>query len=492
MASFQNLLVHTNSADEAKLSIQEKAGYGLGDTASNFVWALMMNFIMFYYTDIFGITAAAAGTMLLFARSTDGIVDFFIGAMADRTKSKWGRFRPYLVWLCVPLAVVFVLAFTTPAISPAGKLVWAWVTYNLLMLLYSAINIPYGALSGVMTDDPLERTSINSYRMAFAQIGGIIANSTFMVLLIKLGGSSGNKQLNQQIGAQHTVMFFSVLVIVLFLISFVTTKERIHPPVAQKTRLAEDLKTLFLNRHWIMMFATGIINITFAVVRGSAGMYYLQRFLKLDTAGDTRYFYKWETGHGLELCYLGQIGTYFLIGGLAMIFGAMMTRHAVKLMGKKWSFIVSLSLVAISAIPFYYIKPDQMPLVYAFQILGMIFAGINATLFWAMVADTADYQEWKYQVRTTGVAFSATTCAQKAGMGIGAAIAGFLVSSFGYDPKAVEQTPEAIHGILLLVSLIPAVGLLLLAGFFTIYGLNEQVCKTIREELAQRRELRRE
>jgi GPH family glycoside/pentoside/hexuronide:cation symporter len=252
-----------------KLSLQEKIGYGLGDTASNFVWALMMNFIMFYYTDIFGITAAAAGTMLMFARCTDGVVDFFIGAMADRTKTRWGRFRPYLIWLCVPLAVIFVLTFTTPNLSPAGKLVWAWVTYNFLMLLYSAINIPYGALSGVMTDDPLERTSLNSYRMSLAQLGGIVANSTFMVLIVKLGSGS------QQVGAQRTVMLFSAIAVVLFLISFLTTKERIQPPAEQKTRLLQDLKTLFANRHWVMMFATGIINITFAVVRGSAGMYYL-------------------------------------------------------------------------------------------------------------------------------------------------------------------------------------------------------------------------
>jgi glycoside/pentoside/hexuronide:cation symporter, GPH family len=464
-----------------KLSFGEKFGYGLGDTASNFVWALMMNFIMFYYTDIFGITAAAAGTMLLFARSTDGVVDFFIGAMADRTKTRWGRFRPYLIWLCVPLAVVFVLAFTTPDLSPAGKLVWAWVTYNALMLLYSAINIPYGALSGVMTDDSLDRTSLNSYRMSLAQIGGIIANSSFIVLIAKFGAG------NQQLGAQRTVMLFSIVAVVLFLISFWTTKERIQPPVDQKTNLLQDLKYLFRNPHWVMMFAVGIINITFAVVRGTAGIYYLQRYLKLDSSGAAKSFFKWEAGQGIEVFYLGQIGTYFLLSGLAMIFGAMMTRFAVKLMGKKWSFIISLALVGLTAIPFYFIKPDQMPLVYAFQMLGMVFAGINATLFWAMVADTADFQEWKYKVRTTGVAFSATTCAQKAGMGIGAAIAGYLISRFGYDPKAASQSPEAIRGILLLISVIPAVGLILLSAAFTIYGLNENICKTMREELAARR-----
>ncbi len=442
-----------------KLSFGEKFGYGLGDTASNFVWALMVNVIMFYYTDIFGITAAAAGTMLLVARCTDGVFDFFVGAMADRTKTRWGRFRPYLLWLCVPLAVVFVLAFTTPDLSPAGKLVWAWVTYNALMLLYSAINIPYGALSGVMTDDPLERTSLNSYRMSLAQIGGIIANSTFMVLIVKLADN------NQQLGAQRTVMLFSAIAVVLFLISFWTTRERITPPANQSTKLTQDLKTLFSNPHWVMMFAVGIINITLAVMRGSAGFYYLKSYL--NWSGE-------------------QIGTWFLVGGLSMVFGAMLTRFFVKALGKKWSFIVSLFIVALTAIPFYWLKPDQVSAIYGFQIIGMMCAGVNATLFWALVADTADFQEWKFKTRTTGVVFSATTCAQKAGMGIGAAFAGFLISHYGYIPNA-EQSPEAIRGILLLNSLIPAVGLMLLAGAFTLYGLNEQTCKTMREELAARR-----
>ena len=442
-----------------KLSIQEKIGYGLGDTASNFVWALMMNFIMFFYTDIFGITAVAAGTMLLVARCTDGVVDFFIGAVADRTKSKWGRFRPYLLWLCVPLAVVFVLAFTTPNFSAWGKLVWAWTTYNLLMLLYSAINIPYGALSGVMTDDPLERTSVNSYRMVLAQIGGIVANSSFLLLISKFGGD------NQQLGAQRTVMLFSAVAVIFFLISFYTTRERIQPPPAQKTKLSGDVKTLLSNRPWIMMFVAGIVNITFAVVRGTAGIYYLKNYLKWDD---------------------GRIATYFLIGGLAMIFGAMLTKFAVKAIGKKSSFITSMVLVALTAIPFYWIRPDQTALVFTFQILGMVFAGINATLYWALVADTADFAEWKFGVRTTGIIFSATTSSQKAGMGIGAAFAGWLLTHFGYVANA-EQSAESIRGILLLNSLIPAAGLLFLAALFSLYGLNESLCKIMREDLSKRR-----
>lgn len=442
-----------------KLSIREKACYGLGDTASNFVWALMMNFIMFFYTDIFGITAAAAGTMLLAARCGDGLWDFFVGAVADRTRSPWGRFRPYLLWLCLPLAGVFILAFTTPDLDAGGKLIWAWVTYNLLMLLYSAINIPYGALSGVMTDDPLERTSVNSYRMVLAQIGGIVANSSFLLLVEQLGRG------NAQAGAQRTVILFAAVSVVLFLICFRSTRERIQPPASQKTTLRADLGTLMTNPHWLMMFGVGLVNITFAVMRGTAGLYYLKNHLQ------------WNEG---------RIATFFLVGGLAMVAGAALTRYAVGFVGRKRAFLGSMAVVGLTAIPFYWLRPDQTALVFTCHIIGMVFAGINATLYWALVADTADFGEWKFGVRTTGIIFSATTASQKAGMGLGAAAAGWLLGHFGYIAHAV-QTERAIHGILLLNSLIPAAGLLLLALWFTRYSLDEALCLKIRNELAERR-----
>ena len=456
----------TTPREGMKLSFLEKFGYGLGDTASNFVWALMMNFIMYYYTDIFGITAAAAGTMLLVARSTDGFFDFFVGAVADRTQTRWGRFRPWLLWLCVPLAIVFVLAFTTPSLGPAAKLAYAWITYNLLMLTYSAINIPYGALSGVMTDDPLERTSLNSYRMSLAQVGGIIANTSFLWLVAVLGRGDAGR------GAQLTVMMFSVAAVVLFLICFLTTRERIQPPAAQRTSLVDDVRTLFANPHWMMMFLNSIVNITFAVIRGSAGIYYLKNYLGWDEMK------VW----GL----LPAIPLYFLLGGLAMIVGAMLTRFVVAAIGKKAAFIASMVTVALTAIPFYRLLPDQVGLVFAFHLLGMIAAGINATLYWTLVADTADFAEWKFGARTTGIIFSATTCAQKAGMGIGAAVAGFLLDRYGYQPNA-ELSASAREGILLMMSLIPAAGLLLLAAVFTRYGLTENVCRTMRDDLATRR-----
>jgi GPH family glycoside/pentoside/hexuronide:cation symporter len=444
-----------------KLSLVEKVGYGLGDTASNFVWALMMNFIMYFYTDIFGITAAATGTMLLVARATDGLFDFFVGAVADRTRTRWGRFRPYLLWLCVPLAVVFVAAFTTPAAADPVKLAYAWLTYNLLMLLYSAINIPYGALSGVMTDDPLERTSLNAWRMGLAQVGGIIANTSFLWLVARLGGG------DNALGAQRTVALFAVAAVGLFLVTFLTTRERIQPPTTQRVSLGQDLRMLLANPHWLMMFVVGIVSITFAVIRGAAGIYYLKSYLG------------WAEDDG-------RIAAFFLAGGLAMIGGAMLTRLTVARVGKKAAFIGSLLVMAATALPFFVIPPDRWVLVFAFQVLGMLATGINATLYWTLLADTADFAEWKFHARSTGLVFSATTCAQKAGMGIGAAIAGLILDWCGYAANQ-EQSAAALRGILLMMSLIPAFGFAALAAVFSGYGLSEPLCHAIRADLSARR-----
>jgi GPH family glycoside/pentoside/hexuronide:cation symporter len=219
-----------------------------------------------------------------------------------------------------------------------------------------------------------------------------------------------------------------------------------------------------------MMFVVGIVNITFAVIRGSAGIYYLKSFL--GWAEDDR-----------------RIALFFLVGGLAMIVGAMLTRRVVAILGKKRAFIGSLAVVAATAAPFFLIRPDQAWLVFAFQILGMLAAGVNATLYWTLLADTADFAEWKFDARSTGLVFSATTCAQKAGMGIGAAVAGMLLDWYGYVPNAV-QSPAALHGIVLMMSLIPAAGLAILAAAFCGYGLTEPACETIRAELAERRRSR--
>lgn len=442
-----------------KLSIKEKIGYGLGDTASNLVWATLMSFIMYFYTDVFGIAAAAVGTMFLFARAFDGVTDFMAGAIADRTNSRWGKFRPYLLWMCLPLAIVTVLTFTVPDFDPTGKLIYAWITYNLLMIFYTAINIPYSALSGVMTDDPLDRTSLNSYRMVLAQCGGFLINGATLPLVAWFGNG------NEARGFQLTTALFGLLVVCLFLVTFATTKERIQPQPEQKTTLREDLSTLFRNRHWVIMFAAGMLDLTFIIIRAATLVYYCKYFLNFDEARTT---------------------TFLLLGNVGFIVGAIATRFLVRAVGKKTGLIIAHVILAVTAAATFWVPPEYVWLVMAMQILHTIGGGFNATLYWAMIADTADFSEWKFKVRTTGIVFSATTCSQKIGMGIGGAVTGYLLTSFGYIAGAA-QTAQANHGILLLVSLIPAAGFAFVAFLFTGYGLNEEVCKTVREDLAARR-----
>ncbi len=443
-----------------KLSIKEKAGYGLGDTASNLVWATLMSFIMVYYTDVFGITAAAAGTMFFFARIFDGATDFMMGAIADRTRTRWGKFRPYLLWMCLPMALVTVLTFTVPDFDSSGKLVYAWVTYNLLMIVYTAINIPYSALSGVMTDDPLERTSLNSYRMVLAQCGGFMVNAAMLPLVAYFGKDNPAK------GYQMTTALFGLVVICLFLATFATTRERIQPPAGQKkTRLLDDLRRLLANPHWLIMFFVGMLDLTFIIVRAGSLVYYAKYVMGMDEGGTTR---------------------FLLLGNVGFIVGAALTRCLVAAIGKKNTFIAAHLIMALSAALVFWLPPSMVGAVLAFQVLHALGGGFNAVLFFALIADTADYSEWKTGVRTTGIVFSATTCAQKVGMGIGGALTGALLTSFGYVANA-DQTPESARGILLLVSLIPAAGFLAVAALLTRYGLNDEVCRKINADLAARR-----
>jgi len=467
-----------------KLSFVEKFGFGLGDTASNFVWGTLGFFLMYYYTEIFGISALAAGTLFLFTRCGDGVVDFFMGAIADRTNTKWGKFRPYLLWMSVPLAVVFVLTFTTPNLDTNGKIVYAWITYSLLMIFYTAINIPYAALSGVMTNDPLDRTSLNSYRMALARIGGLIVTACTLPLIAFLGGLPSDfdkaaltpeQHIQASHGYQMTIALFSIIAVVLFLITFLTTRERIQPPPAQKTNLLDDLVSLFRNRHWVMIFIASLIVMTLIIVRDGTLLYYAKYYAGMNDQSIDFLGYKYP------------MESFLLVAGnLGFIPGAICTRFLVKFIGKKYAYIATLLGLSITCAAFYWIQPGQTGLIFFFHALNNFCGGLNAALYFAMIADTADFAEWKFNVRTTGIIFSATTCSQKVGLGIGGFISGLVLTSYGYQPDVATQTAQASHGILLMVSLIPAAGYLFIAALFNLYGLDEKFCHTIREDLANR------
>lgn len=429
----------------------------------------MTSFLLFYYTDFFGMPTSAIGTLFLFARVSDGVVDLIIGATADRTKTRWGKFRPYILWFCVPLAAVFVATFTTPNLTAEGKIIYAWITYNLLMILFTVINIPYGALSGVMTDDPVDRTSLNSFRMAGAQVGALAVNALTLPLIQAFGQGDNAK------GYQLTAALFALIATALFIITFLTTKERILPPPQQKSNLGNDLRLLFSNKPWIMLFVAGGGTI-FNVIRAGAMIYYCKYYLGIES----------HPVNILNLFTMDGISFFLVLGSLGFIVGVLNVTKFVKIFGKKYLYIISLMACAVMCAAIFFIPAGNLTAVFISQVLAGYVGGVNAPLYFAMIADTADYAEWKFNVRTTGIIFSATSCVNKIGLGIGGALSGYLLSHYGYVAGAM-QNPMANHGILLMVSLIPAVGFILVGTIFFLYPLDEDFCHRIREDLAKRR-----
>lgn len=442
-----------------RLSFREKLAYGAGDTASNFVWGTLMTFLTYFYTDIYGLPGAAVASLFLFTRVLDGVTDLAAGAVADRTRTRWGKFRPYLLWMCAPLAVTFVLTFTTPPWEGTAKVVYAWVTYNLVMLAYTAINIPYSALSGVMTGDPAERTRLNSYRMIMAQAGGLIVNAATLPLIAALGAGDDRK------GYFLTACLFGVAIVVLFLFSFAGTRERIAPPPAQSAALRDDLRMLARNLPWIILFSAGILNMIFLIVRGSV----------------TVHFYKYALGLGggePDFILPGglrfhKISALLVLGSIFFIAGAALTSRVAGILGKRNAFAATFLAAAATALPLYWCGPGSLGLVIALIIFGSVAGGVNATLFWTMIADTADYAERHLGRRSTGIIFSATTCAQKLGMGLGGAIVGAALSLIGYQANT-EQTPQALAGLASLVSWVPALGFLACAVVVLFYPLGKR------------------
>ncbi len=443
---------------DQQLSIKEKVGYGLGDFAANIVFQTVMIFLMYFYTDIFGIPVAVVGTLFLVSRIWDAVNDPLMGALADRTKSKYGRFRPWIKWTAFPFGIMAVLMFTTPDFSVDGKIIYAYVTYILMMMIYTANNIPYGALSGVMTSNSVERTSLNSYRFVFGQSGALLIQGLTLPLIAFLG--AGNKAL----GYQLTMGLFAVIAVVLFYVTFYSTKERIEPVATQATPLKEDLKDLTQNRPWMILFLLGIITFVFLSVRIAVGLYYFQYYV-----GDESLF-----------------SMFAVLGTVGLILGIPLSKPLTKKFGKRNTYIMSNALAGLAVLALFFPTPDQWVYAYVISAIVGFFSGPGVPILWAMYADTADYAEWKFGRRATGIVFSAATFGQKFGWGIGGALTGWLLALFNYVPKAV-QSPEAILGIKLMISIIPGILMILSVGLLLFYNLTESYMEKIQLALSERR-----
>jgi GPH family glycoside/pentoside/hexuronide:cation symporter len=431
-----------------------------------------MAYILFFYTDVFGITAAAAGTMLLVTRLWDGVNDPMMGVIADRTTTRWGRFRPYLLWLCVPFAVAGVLTFTTPDLSGGGKLVWAYVTFTLLMMLYTAINIPYTALMGVMTASPVERAKVSAYKFVFAYVAGMTVSFTLLPMAAKLGGG------NDQLGWQLSFVVYGVAAICFFLIAFTFTRERILPVVKERTPIGQDLKNLLRNRPWVMLLLTTITMILFIASRLTV----------------TAHYFKYYVGEQ-EISLFGHTGTYGFeyltsafngIGQIFSIIGVLFVGWFARTLGQRRAFVALYAAGVVACAAMYFFRPDQLLLIFASHLVFSFTTGPLSPLLWAMYADTADYGEWKFGRRATGLVFSASTMSQKFGWAIGSAFAGWLLYSVGFEAN-VAPTPEVQHGLRLLISVIPAVLGCISIAILMGYPLKEDLVKKIGAELAERR-----
>ena len=442
-----------------KLSIKEKIGYGLGDTASNLYFQMFVNFLMFFYTDVFGIPAAAVGTMFLISRFWDAVNDPMMGIIADRTETKWGKFRPYLIWMSLPLAIIGVVTFTTPNFSMTGKIVYAYITYTLVMMAYTAINIPYSALMGVLSPNTKERTSISTYRFVLAY-GGL-----FMVqgLTLKMVGFFGKG--NQAVGFPFAMGVFGIIAVIMFYISFVTTKERVQPPAAQKNNLKSDLKDLMDNKPWLILLVMSIATLGYVIIRSGAVMYY----------------FKYNLGREM------LAPTFMVSGTIAVIAGVACTDFLTKLLGKKRLYTIVMALSSILTILFYFVPYENIVLIFVLHILITFAMAPQAPILWAMYADTADYSHWKNGRRATGLVFSAATFSQKFGIALGGGVAGWILAAFGFVANQT-QTPESLNGIRLMMSIIPAIGSVIATIAIFFYPLDDKTMAKIEKEIAERAE----
>jgi GPH family glycoside/pentoside/hexuronide:cation symporter len=457
-----------------KLTLREKLCYGCGSFASVLYWQTFMFFLPIFYTDVFGISAAAAGAVMLFSRLLDGAVDPMVGMIADRTETRWGKFRPYLLWICVPLAIAGVLTFTTPDFSPDGKLVWAYATFITLMLLYTAINIPYTAMLGVLTADSVDRTSLSSIQFIYAYAAATVIFATLLPMSSTLGHGNAAR------GWQLSFIIYGIAAVIFFLIAFSGTRERIHPPKEQKTSVRGDLRDLITNGPWAILLLATLTTVLCSTTRSSMIVHYFKYYvgrqtLALPLIGGAR-TYDFEA----------IVSAFTFTGAVASIIGVLLLAWFVKLAGKKPALIILFFVSAASTAAFYVLKPDQLSAMFVLQVVGSCTGGPVSALLWAMFADTADYSEWRNGRRATGLVFSATSMGMKIGLAVGAASALWLLARIGYQAN-VAQTPQVRHALVLLVSLIPAVLGLVSIVLIVFYPLNTTKMEEIESALKARR-----
>jgi GPH family glycoside/pentoside/hexuronide:cation symporter len=459
---------------DLKLKTKEKVAYGFGDFASSMFWKLFSVYLLYYYTDVFGIAAAAVGTMFLITRIWDTALDPVIGIIADRTDSKWGKFRPYLLWVAIPFGIIGVLTFTAPELSSSGKLVYAYVTYTLMMMIYSAINVPYASLMGVMTPNIKDRTTLSTFRFIFAFAGSILVLATAEPLVSIFGKDATGVDLQK--GWQFTIIVYAVIASLLFYLTFLWTRERVKPPKEQKTSLKTDLTDLGKNKPWFILLGAGVFTLIFNSLRDGSAIYYF------------KYYFSSQAAFQMPLfdVAINYSTLYLVLGQAANIVGVVLAKPVSDRIGKKNTFLYAMLIAGVLSCFFYTFGENDIFLIFSFQFLISVCAGSIFPLLWSMYADIADYSEWQTGRRATGLIFSSSSMAQKLGWTLGGAVTGWLLAMWGFEANTV-QSEETQKGIRMMLSFIPAAGALLSAAFIVFYKLSDSFMMTVSEDLTQRR-----
>ncbi len=450
-----------------RLSLTEYVGYALGDTASNLFFQTFNVFLTYYYVDVWGLAATAVAQMMLLVRFSDAVADPVMGMIADRTQTRWGKFRPYILFMAIPYGVAGYLIFANPDLSASGKLLYAYGTYTLMLFAYTGVNVPYSSLLGVLSPSSETRTVASSFRFVGAFGGGLLISLLVRPLVKALGGP------DEVLGFQHTMAIFAGLSVVLFGITFLTTRERVTPPADQKTNVKEELSELFRNRPWVILLVATVFSTSFIGMR----------------AGSTIFYFKYlvgDDGSPVLFGYLDRVTVFLASGSACMMLGSACLGLFARMADKRMLAVILTLITAVAYALFFVLPSDNFPLLLAMNALGSFAMGPTSALVWAMYADVADYGEWKFGRRSTGLVYSASLFSLKTGTMVAGFLLPLFLDRFGFV-RNVAQSKDALLGILIAFSLVPGVFATLKAAALWMYPLRRGEVLRIEAELTERR-----
>ena len=460
-------------------TLKEKIGYGFGDMASSMFWKIFSAYLPLFYAMVFRLDLEVTAVLMLVTRIWDAVSDPMMGIISDRTSTRWGKYRPYLLWIAVPFAISGVLLFTKPNFGETGNTVWAFVTYILMMTVYTAINVPYGSMLGVMTEDSDEKTVFSSFRMFFAYGGSFIVLAFWEPLCNFFAGTTGELTHNPD-AWQYAMMVVGVICVILFVLTFAMTKERVKT-TPKTTSVKADLGSLLHNSPWWILLGGVLFFNFFNAIRYSVIPFYFATLIAKDAALSI-----------FSVDFLFYAGIFLAVGEVANMIGVAVATPITFKLGKKGTFLWSLFALIALCIAFYYVPTSGSGAYWTLmvlQILVCILTGIVSPLVWSMYADISDYAELKFKTASTGLIFSSSSMAQKFGGAFGASAVMWILAAFGFNTEeGAVQTADAVEGIRLLMSWIPAAVAAISAIFVFIYPLTTKRMREINAELKKIRE----